>query len=371
MPFGAPVISTQRDWRCVTCRLALRASAGVIPTPNNPLVVAAVQAICCAGPHAHANEGGWRNGRDGFPHYEFWSGSGGRIDVRVEAEDAEAAWRVVNDFSALSLDVAIALLSGLCSGPFRSMTRAPRRGAVRLGTPAVLAAKGYGRFGAERLKFASAIEAEIDRLLMLRFDVKKYPAFNPRTRTWDRNGITRSDIALIELAPEPPPPDPRECSMGRPLRLGDWADHWFNGGGPMWLSPLPQTILAFDHRNNRGVDVLAKKTALLLALNWGAMRREKLIHTDVRTLLRRIGELRRPSARSLQHSGRFVDRFEEALFRLSDEAIMDVRVRGEEAADLRARNRTWFEAWLVAEVVTARPAFMSSFERSVAPAGGV
>jgi hypothetical protein len=226
-------------------------------------------------------------------------------------------------------------------------------------------AKKYGRFGAERLEFASTIEAEIDRVLMLRFDVQKYPAFNPRTRGWDRNGITRSDIALIEVGSECPPPDPLECSMGRPLRLGAWADHWFNGGGPMWLSPLPQSVLAFDHRSNRGVDVVAKKTALLLALNWGAMRREKAIRTEVRTLLRRIGELRRASAGPQQHSGRFVDRFEEALFRLSDDAVMDVRVRGEAAADLRARNCHWFEAWLDAELVAERPDFLSAFERPV------
>jgi hypothetical protein len=42
---------------------------------------------------------------------------------------------------------------------------------------------------------------------------------------------------------------------------------------------------------------------------------------------------------------------------------MDVRVRGEEAADLRARNRHWFEIWLDADVTVARPAFMSSFDR--------
>jgi hypothetical protein len=365
MPFGAIAVNPQREWRCPTCRLAARTSAGMLSLPNNPLIVAAVQAICCGGVNARLKDGGWRETREGFPYYEFWSGTGGRIGVRIAHENPASAWRVVESMSALTLDTAAATLSGLCAGPFRATTRAPRRDTVRLGAPAVLAAKNYTRYGAERVEFAKSITEELERLLLLRFDIHNYPGYSPKARAWNRAGVTRLDVALIEADEEAGAVDPLECSMGRPLRLGAWADHWLNAGGPMWLSPLPQAILALDHRENRGADLLAKKTALLLALNWGALKRGKTIETDVRTLLRRIGELRRPSAEALQHAGRFADRFEEALFRLADSGLMDISLLGETAAVSRSQGRRWFDIWLEAAIIIRRPNFLEAIEAPV------
>lgn len=362
MPFGGGTRADYLDWRCPTCRLALRASAGLLPLPNNPLIVAAIQALCCGGPQARLLDGGWRRTREGFPYYEFWSGSGGRIGVRIDLADSDAAWRTIESFSALTLDTAVALLSGLSAAPFRAVTRSPRRGSVHLGPAAVLAAKQYRRYGAERIEFANAVQAEMAKLLLLRFDIHNYPAFNPKSRSWNRAGVSRSDVALIETCSGDEMADPLDCGSGKPLRFGAWADHWLNAGGPMWVSMLPQAVLALDHRDNRGADVLAKKTALLIALNWGAMRRGKTIATDVRTFLRRIGELRRPSADSTQHAGRIADRFDEALFRLADRGLMDVSLLGEAAAALRSQGKRWSDTWLEAGMIIQRPSFIDAAE---------
>lgn len=363
MQFGSSnAAALQRDWRCPTCRLAVRSAAGVLPLPNNPLIVAAIQAIAAGGPNARLNEGGWRQSREDAPRYDFWSGSGGRIRVSLAINDPEQAWRVIDGFSALSLDVCASLLCGMVASPFRASSCAPRRESIRLGPAAVVQAKAYKRYGAERTDFARIIGGEIEQLLQLRFAVQNYPAFSPASRSWNRAGISRSDIALFELDSDPVLADPGECSLGIPLRLGAWTDHWLNAGGPMWISPLPEMILALDHRDNRGADVLAKKVALLFALKWGADRQSKVIKTDVRTLLRRIGELRRPSADTLQHSGRFADRFEEALFRLADRGLMEISVLGESAAMLRSQGRRWFDAWLESGVVARRPDFLDATE---------
>src|SRR5262245_4460134 len=160
MRFGAKVQSGAIvDWQCPTCRLAARAREGLLALPNNPLVVAAVQALCAGGEGADAIEGGWRRNKAGAPVYEFWSGSGGRIMVSVDA-DAESAWRDVKSYSALTLDAGLSLLSCLASDPFRAATAAPRNESVWLGAPAILLAKGYKRFGAEREAFAAAIDKE-------------------------------------------------------------------------------------------------------------------------------------------------------------------------------------------------------------------
>jgi hypothetical protein len=327
--------------------------------PNNPLIVAAVQALCAGGQGAGAIEGGWRQSRSGEPQFEFWSGSGGRIRVRVDADDGEAGWREVGAFSALTLDTAVALLTGLAADPFRQATCAPRREAVWLGAPAVLNAKGYRRFGAERSHFANAVDAEIARLLTLRFDIINYPAFDPVSRTWRRSGVSRADLALLELAEEHIPADPNDCSRGQPLRFGAWAEHWLNAAGPMWASPVPQVLVALDHRDNRGADLLAKKIGLLLALNWGAARSRQFIRLEIRTLLRRVGELRRPGAEGAHYAGRVTDRLEEALLRLAESGLMRSSIHAEAAAARRAAGRRWFEEWLSSEIVFDRPDFIT------------
>lgn len=368
MPFGAQIaVPGQNDWQCPTCRLASRARDGLFVIPNNPLIVAAVQALCAGGPNARAIDGGWRADRSGTPHFEFWSGSGGRIRVRLDAESGEAAWREIEQFSALTLDTAVTLLAGLAADAFRSSTCAPRRDAVWLGAPAVLNAKRYRRFGAERFQFASAVEAEIERLSRLRFDITNYPAFDPVARTWRRTGVSRSDIALFEVADEHAPADRNDCSRGQPLRFGAWAEHWLNAAGPMWASPLPQAVVAFDHRDNRGADLLAKKIALLLALNWGAARGSAHMRMEARVLLRRVGELRRPGAEAPHYAGRLADRLEETLMRLSESGVLRSKFRCDPAAELRAGGRRWFEDWLNSEIVFERPDFIAAKTAARAP----
>jgi hypothetical protein len=331
---------------------------GFLSMPNNPLVVATVQAINAGGDNTGTAEGGWRRSRDGSPYYEFWSGSGGRIRVTMDGRSREHAWDEIRSFSTLTLDVALAMLASLTSDSFRAAACAPRREPIWLGAPAILSAKGYRRFGEERRAFADNIDAELVRLLRLRFDIVNYPGFDPTIRGWSRTGVTRQGVALFERAGESAPPDMYDCGRSLPLRLGAWSEHWLHAAGPMWVSPFPLSVLRLDHRDNRGADALAKRIATLLLLNWGAARRTKQMRMDLRVLLRRLGELRRPSADPVPQVGRLADRFEEALLRLGERGILRAHMQTETAAALRALGRRWFEQWLESEVVFERPLFL-------------
>jgi hypothetical protein len=258
------------------------------------------------------------------------------------------------------LDCAVGVLACLASAPFRAATAAPRCEHLWLGAPALLVVKGYKRFGAERVAFADTIDIELERLMRLRFEIVSYPAFDPVARKWNGAGVSRSDLTLFEVAPHVAPGDLNDCHRGKPLRFGAWAQHWLNAGGAMWVSPLPEAVMQLDHRNNRGADALAKKIAVLLALNWGATRKRRELNLDVRTLLRRVGELRRPGAAAAAHAGRIADRLEEALLRLSETNILPNKLSCEEATTMRAENRRWFDVWCEAQVSFARPPFIGS-----------
>jgi hypothetical protein len=138
----------------------------------------------------------------------------------------------------------------------------------------------------------------------------------------------------------------------------------------MWVSPLSQAILQFDHRNNRGADALAKKIAILISLNWGAARKNRELRVEIRALLRRVGELRRPGATPIAHAGRIADRLEEALLRLSEARILPNRLLSDEAFVMRADGRRWFETWCAGQVSFSRPPFLdpSASEADVGPA---
>lgn len=352
----------QHDWQCPTCRLALRAREGMVLLPNNPLIVAAIQALCAGGGQARSIEGGWRRSKSGMPVYEFWNGAGGRIRVHVDAVDEAPAWHDIESYSALTLDVAVALLAGLVSDPFRQSTCAPRREPVSLGAAAVLNAKNYRRFGAERAAFAVAIDAERAKIERLRFDVIAYPGFDPQSRKWRHEGITRSGVGLIEAPLDEmideqliAANDRLACAFERPLRLGAWAEHWLNSAGAMWIAKLPQAIIHLDHRENRSADGLAKKIALILTLSFAAARDTERLRMPMRTLLRRTGLLPRLNGSHPAHSGRIADRVEEALLRLSERGLLRSAIRCESALSLRASHRRWFDEWLDAEVVFERP----------------
>lgn len=365
MGFSATIASGKRvDWQCATCRLAARARDGALSAPNNPLIVAAVQAICAGGAATELNEFGWRRDRSGRPVFEFWSGSGGRIRVSVSGSDEEA-WADVEAFSTLTLDCAMGVLCCLASDAFRAVTSAPRREPVWLGLPALLAVKGYRRFGVEREAFADALELELHRVMRLRFEIIAYPGFDPTIKKWNAEGVSRAGVALFEIAPDAEQRDPYDCHRSLPLRFGEWAEHWLHAGGVQWVSPLAQAILHLDHRNNRGADALAKRVAILLSLNWGAARRSREIRVEVRTLLRRIGELRRPGAAAAAHAGRIADRLEEALLRLAESGILPNQLHSEEALVLRAKHRHWFETWCAASIVFERPGFIEGRRETI------
>jgi hypothetical protein len=353
-----PAPERLHDWQCPTCRLAGRARDDQLVLPNNPLIIAALQAICAGGPNARALDGGWRRNKSGFPVYEFWNGAGGRIIVRIEAADAGAAWVEIASFSSLTLDVAVALMSGLANEHFRQFTCAPRREPVTLGAALVLNAKGYRRFGAEREAFAAAIAAEMDKLERLRFDIVAYPGLDPISRRWKRDGVTRADVALLERAehhPMEPANERAPCAFARPLRFGAWADHWLNSAGLVWTAQLPRSILRLDHRENRGAEPLAKRIALMLWLSFAAARDAREMRLTSRLLLRRVGQLPRLDMARPAHSGRIADRLEEALLRLSEQDLVRSELRGDVAIALRAANRRWFEDWLASEIVFRRP----------------
>ena len=135
--------------------------------------------------------------------------------------------------------------------------------------------------------------------------------------------------------------------------LGEWPTSFVVSLDPVlaqtWSAAptrrLDPRVLTFDHRLNRGADVLAKKLGLYLSLA-GADSRSLV--RSVRALLRAIGAMNEVASGA--RSGRLADRFEEAILRLEENGLFALAYRRGGAA-LQTRMKGWVKTWLDAELV--------------------
>jgi len=278
---------------------------GALVAPDAVLVRAIYQALMCSGPSASPNR--WRETPQGLAIDLRVNVA--RVTIELEAASAPKAWEIVCRSSPLALDVASLLLA----------MRAPTvRLAPRLVRAAeVLDAKGCRRWGSERRGLESQLVAELEMLAALRFGPGREPLF-----------------PLLPLG------GPGSDFVYEPAQ---WLQRLFSEA-PIRL--LDRRILDFDHRANRGADVLAKKLAIHLSFSTGA--RGMAAHT-VGALVNALGLTTEEVASRRGRGGRLADRFDEALLRLEECGLFKVRYRGDAHA-AEGRTKGWVRDWLRREV---------------------
>jgi hypothetical protein len=280
-----------------------QASAGGLAAPDHPSVRALLRALMAAGPGALAR--GWRLG----DRHAYTVERAGLEAVRVglRAESAELAWREVTTVTPLAFDVLAVVLDRLSDGG---------REARLLRAAEILEAKGCRRWGVERCALEEQIGGELVRLGRFFLGTSHQPLFDVRPV-----GERRTSF-LVTLDPELD-----EAWRAAPVR------------------PLGGQIVQFDHRLNRGPDVLAKKLGLYFSLA-GADGRPFI--RSVRTILKGVGATPVPVCEA-RRRGRIADRFEEAVLRLQECGLFTIKYRGGDR--LQDRVKGWVERWLDMELV--------------------
>lgn len=283
----------------------LEQPAADLVAPDHPTLRALSCALMCAG--AGAAAAGWRGEE-----------SGAQLTLRIGLElvrvrycdvDTASAWREVVAISPLALDVLAILVDRFLADDVEVQL-------VRCGE--MLAAKGRRRWGEER----QALEAQIGRELLRlgRFSIGEdaEPVF---AVTPVGDGRTSFVVAL------------------RPGLKAAWA------GAP--IRRLSRALVEFDHRANRGADVLAKKLGFYFSLAGAGSR--PLVR-NVGAVLRVTGMMQELASGA--RGGRLADRFEEAILRLQERSLFLVGYRGgrgPHAGDERVKG--WVKRWLETELV--------------------
>ena len=361
--------------------------------PNNPAIATALAAIFKGGPNARSLIGGWFEDEDGKPIYRHSGNRGGKVLVYVDpvttaagsVPTAEDVWGFIDGLSAFTADVALAVLAQLCEPSLANRPKYPLVESVPISADAILAYKGIRRWGAERRVLRARVCEEMERLRGLRFDVERYPAWDPELRRWNPMGVSTKgdrlfDIVAVEQREPQATNGQARLETSWLVRAGHWAYWWMNAQGRVWISRMSRALLEMDHRANRGSAVLAKKIGQHTTLLSGALRGQTTLVRRIDRLLSDVGELPVPAARGGHWAGRVRDRFDEAMQALVEAAVFTTvdwpDGYGPGDAD---RGKGWVAPWLAAKVVismlepptdlspVARVSFDQKFRQSAKP----
>lgn len=337
--------------------------------PNNPLIAAAIASLFKGGSGARNLMGGWVPDVEGRLTYRHLGKRGGQIVIYPDPVaviacqdgcDIDKQWSFIEGFSPLTVDVLLAVLAQVCEPGLGNKSKFPLLAPVPITASAVLRYKGLRRWGSEGRRLRQRVDEEIVRLNGLRFDVHQFPAWDPGLNRWNAKGVSIIGDRLFDIV------DSRTYQTGGEARsrseivwltrIGHWSQWWLNSQAKVWLGAIPQRILEFDHRRNRGSAVLAKKISLNTMVLWGAVRSRGSIERRIDHLLEDIGELPVLEARDSHWGGRVRDRFDEAILQLREDGIFG-HVEWPEGYEPGGSGRVkgWIEAWLASKITLTRP----------------
>ena len=340
-------------------------TGGAAQIPNNPLIAATFTAIFKGGPKARSLINGWEVDQDGIIKYRHIGRRGGEIsiyfDVAKEATSNRGALaanqiELIEAFNPLTADTLLAVLAQICERGTGNRSFYPLTTPVLISTNAILKYKGVRRWGWERSDLRRRIKHELELLSRLRFDVLQFPSWDPSIKNWNHKGVSVVGDKIIDVMGSDEIAvvlNNREKLLDATwtVRIGHWGRWWLNAQAKVWLGEIPQTLMEFDHRANRGAANLAKKIGISTTVLLEALKSRSYVERRINHLLEAIGELPIMEARDGHWAGRTRDRFDEALMRLQETGVLGnvtwLSTGGPGDLD---RNKGWVEQWLGSKI---------------------
>jgi len=338
---------------------------GSAQIPNNPLIAATFAAIFKGGPKARSLINGWDIDENGIIKYRHLGRRGGEIAIYFDVVRAKTSNRgafiaeqtsLIESFNPLTADTLLAVLAQICEQSTGNRSFYPLTTPVLISTNAILKYKGVKRWGWERSDLRRRIKQELELLSRLRFDVLQFPSWDPAIKSWNHKGVSVVGDKIIDVM------DGDEISVllnnreklldaTWTVRIGHWGRWWLNAQAKVWLGEVPQNLIEFDHRANRGAANMAKKIGISTTVLLEALKSRGYVERRIDHLLETVGELPIMEGRDSHWAGRTRDRFDEALMRLQEAGVFEkvvwLSAGGPGDSD---RNKGWVEQWLGSKV---------------------
>ncbi|MCG0277941.1 MAG: helix-turn-helix domain-containing protein [Thermanaeromonas sp.] len=330
-----------------------------MPIPTNPVVYAAMGAIWAGGPKWE-QKGIWEiKPEENTAQVRYSSPSGGQIQVWVDprVESEMAVWTMeqlenylstLTDFTA---DVALSVLAALAEA------RSPLLQPVIVDADKIIRQKGMQAWGENKKAIRQIIEREMENLQHLRFEVHQLPAIDPETGRWNSRGFNWQgdrlfDIVRIEKY------DLNNVAIMWSVRAGQWAYYFLSPSARRWVCNFAGALLKLSHRQDRKVEVLAKRIGYYVMLNKWRLAKGQPLRWSIGTLCNAIRENPLEDA----HPGRFREAFESALELLVEKKVFERVVYPQEYWQDVNRSKGWVTRWLKYEITIILPSESEEIE---------
>jgi len=340
----------------------------VLAIPNNPEIEAGFKAIWGGG-RKWRIKGVWTVDQEtGTASVSHRTQKGGEVIVWVDPKlEAHAAiWTMqqieafIEGLSSLTADVALAVMAALGKAP-----RAPMLEPVKIDVDSIIQLKGIEAWGKQRDALRVAIEAEMEKLQRLKFEVHKLPAPDPNTGKWNPKGYSWTndrlfDIVKVEEYQETLFGGKETVAVKWTVRAGQWAYYFLNPQARRWVCGMSQVLLELSHREDRRTEVLAKKIGQYVMMHTWRLGLGQPLTWTIGTLCKAIGE----TPEQERNPGRFREAFEQALELLAKSGVFSQVIYPDGYWEDTARYRGWVQRWLKYEITFVLPS-MTELEREI------
>lgn len=344
------------------------ARAATLAIPTNPQIEAGFRAIWGGGRKWRA-KGIWTMDQEaGTASVSHKTQKGGEVIVWVDPKlEAHAAiWTMqqieafIEGLSPLTADVALAVLAALGKAP-----RAPMLEPVRIDADDIIRMKGIDAWGKNRDALRVQIEAEMENLQRLKFEVHKLPAPDPETGRWNPKGYSWTndrlfDIVKVEEYQKTLFGDREVVAVKWTVRAGQWAYYFLSPQARRWVCGMSQVLLALSHREDRRTEVLAKKIGQYVMMHTWRLGLGQPLTWTIGTLCKGIGE----APEQEEKPGRFREAFEQALELLAKSGVFSQVIYPDGYWEDTERYRGWVQRWLKYEITFVLPS-VTELEREI------
>lgn len=304
----------------------------IAPVPNNSIINAVVRAIMAGGADYLNKSPGWQVQAGDF-FYEVKHEKAGTITVTIAACDDPAGF--VRSLSLFTLDVLIGIVAHLCGAycagrPGNTLSLKTSVTAMQL-----LRDRQVKSYGEKRWAMVTKINEEMEKLGRFRISVED-------SKTQDGNHSYQSRLAVITTVKRDfDPHRKRYVPSCWSVQPGNWATYNMSKRQYEFLGKLDQTVLKYDHREQRASQAFAKKLMYaLFVIPGGTYYVYNGAKKTLREYLELIGEYRAedPSGNSRR---RTLQRLADALDFLVDQAMITTSIAGRVADFIKKRRGPW------------------------------
>lgn len=333
-----------------------------MPIPANPVVHAAMGAIWAAGPKWE-EKGLWETKpEENTAQARYSSSNGGQIQVWVDprVESEMAVWTMeyienyLSNLSDFTADIALAVLASLAEA------KSPLFQPTIIDANKIIKQKGIEARGENRDKLCKAIEKEMENLQRLRFEICQLQAIDPDTGKWNHKGFSWEhdrlfDIVKIEKF------DKNNVAVMWSVRAGHWAYYFLSPAARRWVCNFAGVLLQLSHRQDRKVEVLAKRIGYYVTLHKWKLGKGQPLRWTIGTLCQAIGE----NPTNERNPGRFREAFEAALQLLEDKNVFERVMYPPGYWDDIDRNKGWVGNWIKNEITIILPSEKADEEEKI------